>query len=91
MRHICLVERLGHLLVEVLIEDMNHRSLPQCSQRLVCRLGGIHPHPSPCRVGNEATVQKSIVASYIGGVGSQIVLEAAHAFTVLQPFSQRPC
>ena len=62
VRHVGLVERHRHLLVEVLIVDVDHRSLPQRGQRLVRRLRGIHPHPGPRRVGHQPTVQQVFVA-----------------------------
>src|SRR5438067_13631083 len=56
-----LVERLLHLLLEVLVIDVNHRTLAQCCQRLVRRMRDVAANARSLRVGNESRVQPMAV------------------------------
>ena len=51
VRHVGLVEGLGHLLVEILVEDVDHRTLPQRRQGLMRRLRRVYPHSRLRRIG----------------------------------------
>ena len=89
LRHIGLVERLGDLLLEILVEDVDHRPLPQRRQRLVGRLGRVHPHPRPSRVGHQPALQQLIIVGQRRTRGPhRLVLVDVGA--VLQLLPQRP-
>ena len=65
VRHVRLVEGLLHLLIEVLVPDVDHRPLPQRGQRLVRGLRGVHPHPGPGRIGQQPPLKQDLVVGAV--------------------------
>ena len=88
--HVSLVERLGHLLLEILVEDVDHRALAQRSQRLVRRLGCVHPHPGLGGIRGQPPVQKFLVAGRACRVARQLLLEGFGVVGVLEAFAYPP-
>ena len=72
VRHIGLVECLGDFLFEVLVEDVDHRTLPQRRERLMGGLGGVDAHPRLGRVGAQAALEQFGVGRRIRDVASQL-------------------
>jgi hypothetical protein len=62
VRHVRLVECLLVAVVEVLVEDVDHRALPERGQRLVRRLGGVDADPHLLRIRHQAGRQQRLVA-----------------------------
>ncbi len=82
------------MVLEVLIVDVNHRSLTQCRQRLVRRMCGVDTHASLIRIGHQACVQPGVVVRRIGCVkfGSPfgVFLSVTGVFEATSQFCGRP-
>ena len=59
MRHVGFVERSFRLLLEVLVEDVDHRALTQRRQGLVCGLCDVDPNSRLVRIGQYRLFQPS--------------------------------
>ena len=78
MRHVRLVERFLDLLLEVLVVDVNHRSLAERGQRLVGRMRHIDTDARAIRIGHEPRREQALVVRL-----SELLLERLVALAVL--------
>ncbi len=61
MGHVCLVESLLDLLAVILVEHVDHGTLAQRCQRLVCRLGRVDADAGPGGVRQQPHIEQGLV------------------------------